>query len=327
MERIQTRALVESAIFAGITVILGILYYYTQYLGIIALVWPVPVVIVGYRNGLKASILSAMSAGLIVSVLTHPLVGVGLLVGFGLPGILMGYMIKKRMSPYAVVVLCGLVISFTAVGELWLSLKAAGIDMAQMFASMESTFKQQMEATLNIYRNMGISEKDLQNMSEFTSQTFEMMKLIFPSGIVISSMLFSFIDYKLARLILKRIGHVIKDVENFSKWRLQEPYSFILLGLAVFAMAVSYFNLSGLKILAMNIFTLLMLFFTVIGVSVIMHFSGVYGDKYGIPKALRAAIIVFIIFTFLQFITFIGILDMMFNFRKLEPENRFGGVR
>ncbi|HOS68868.1 MAG TPA: DUF2232 domain-containing protein, partial [Bacillota bacterium] len=62
MERMQTRALVEGAIFAGVTALLGILYFYMQYLGIIAVIWPVPVIIVGYRNGIKASILSALSA-------------------------------------------------------------------------------------------------------------------------------------------------------------------------------------------------------------------------------------------------------------------------
>ena len=98
MEGMQTKALVEGAIFAGVTALLGILYYYSQYLGIIAMVWPVPVIIVGYRNGIKASILSALSAGLIVSLVTQPLVGVGLLIGFGVPGILMGYMIKKSES-------------------------------------------------------------------------------------------------------------------------------------------------------------------------------------------------------------------------------------
>jgi len=106
MERIETKALVEGAIFAGVTALLGILYYYMQYLGILAMVWPVPVIIVGYRNGLKASILSALSAGLIVSMVTQPLVGVGLLVGFGLPGVLMGYMINRRVNAYAVVLIC-----------------------------------------------------------------------------------------------------------------------------------------------------------------------------------------------------------------------------
>jgi uncharacterized protein YybS (DUF2232 family) len=326
MNRIQTKALVEGAVFAGVTALLGILYYYMQYLGILAMLWPVPVIIVGYRNGLKASILSAMSAGLIVSLLTHPLVGVGLLVGFGLPGILMGYMINKKVNPYAVVFLCGIVLSFTMVGEFLLSLKASGIDAFKFFASLDATFKQQLEITLKIYRQMGIAEKDLKQLSDTFSQTIGMMKLIFPSALVISGMVFSFIDYKLTRLILKRIGQVLPDIEEFSKWRLKEPYSLMLLGLAVLAGVASYFKLPGFTAIALNISTVLMLIFSIIGVSVLVYYSRIYGDRQGIPKALRTTIVVIIILAFMQVIAFVGILDLALNFRKLESKDP-GGVR
>ena len=317
MERIQTKALVEGAIFAGVTALLGIIYYYTQYLGIIAMVWPVPVIIVGYRNGLKASILSAMSAGLIVSLLTHPLVGVGLLVGFGLPGILMGYMIKKRVNPYLVVFLCGTVLALTMVGEFILSLKAAGIDAVKFIAGIDDTFKQQLEVILNMYRQFGIAEKDLQQMGETFGKTIEMIKQIFPSSLLISGLIFSLIDYKLTRLILKRIGHVIPDIEEFSKWRLQEPYSFVMVGLAVLAGAVSYFNISFLTAAALNASTVLMFVFTIIGISVLVYYSRIYGDKQGIPKVLRTIIVVLIVLTFMQIIAYVGIFDLVFNLRKL----------
>lgn len=326
MNRIQTKALVEGAIFAGVTALLGILYYYMQYLGILAMLWPVPVIIVGYRNGLKASILSAMSAGLIVSLLTHPLVGVGLLVGFGLPGILMGYMINKRVNPYVVVFLCGVVLSFTMVGEFVLSLKASGIDAITFLASLDTTFKQSLEVSLKLYRQFGMAEKDLKYMSDSFNQTIGMMKLIFPSALIVSGMLFALIDYKLTRLILNRIGHIIPDIEEFSKWRLKEPYSLMLLGLAVLAGVASYFKVPGFTAIALNISTVLMLVFSVIGVSVLVYYSRVYGDRQGIPKALRTTIVVIIVLTFMQYIGLIGILDLVLNFRKLKSKDP-GGAR
>lgn len=326
MNRMQTKALVEGAIFAGVTALLGIVYYYTQYLGIIAMVWPVPVIIVGYRNGLKASILSAMSAGLIVSLLTHPLVGVGLLLGFGLPGIMMGYMINKKVNPYVVVLSCGVIMSLTMVGEFLLSLQASGIDVFQFLSTMDATFRKQMELTLNIYRGFGIAEKDLQYMSSYFSQTIDMIKLIFPSALVISGLIFSFIDYKLTRLILKRIGHFLPDIGEFSKWRLQEPYSLILLGLAVLSGLASYLKLPGMTTVALNISTILMVVFTIVGLSVIAYYSKVYGDRHGVPRAIRNTIVVFIVLAFMQFIALLGILDLVLNFRKLESKGS-GGVR
>jgi len=327
MERIHTKALVEGAIFAGVTAVLGVLYYYMQYLGIIAMVWPVPVIIVGYRNGLKASILSALSAGLIVSLVTQPLVGVGLLAGFGLPGVLMGYMIKKKVNPYIIVLICGLVLSITMAGEFLISLTASGIDMADFLAGIDSALKQQLEMLLDIYKRFGITETDLQTMKDNLDQIIRMMKLIFPSSLVLSGLMFSFIDYKLTRLILKRIGHMIPEIEQFSKWRIIEPYSFILLGLVVLAGIVPYLGLSILTAVALNISTLLMLIFTVVGVSVIVYYAGIYGDRNGIPKVLRRIIVVIVILVFMRLVALVGILDLVFNLRKLKPEKDNGGIK
>jgi len=318
MERLETKALVEAAIFSGVTALLGILYYYMQYLGIIAMVWPVPVIIVGYRNGLKASILSALSAGLIVSLLTQPLVGLGLLVGFGFPGILMGYLIKKRVNPYAVVFFCGLVLSFSEAGQFLLSLKISGIDAANFFTVIDTTFNQSMEAALKIYSSLGIAEKDLEYLKDTLNQSLKLFKLVFPSLLVILGMMFSFIDYKLTRLILKRIGYVIPDIEEFSKWRLKQPYSFVLLGLMILVAAVSYLKITFLATVALNVSYILMLIFSAMGVSVLFYYAKVYGDRNGIPKALRNIILVAIVIVFMQFIAFVGILDLVMNFRKLE---------
>ncbi|HYE81897.1 MAG TPA: DUF2232 domain-containing protein [Clostridia bacterium] len=321
MEKLQTKALVEGAIFAGVTALLGIIYYYSQYLGIIAMVWPVPVIIVGYRNGLKASILSAMSAGLIVSLLTQPLVGLGLLIGFGLPGILMGYMINRRVNPYITIILCGMVLSLTMVGEFLLSLKAMGIDIVKFFSGIEGTVKEQLEFVINMYRQFGIAEKELQQMSDIFNKTMDMFRLLLPSSLMISGLFFSFLDYKLTRLILKRIGHVIPDMEEFSKWRLQQPYSFIMLGLMVLAVAVPYLGIYFLTAAALNASAVLTLIFTIIGVSVLFHYSRIYGDKQGIPKALRITLVILIIITFMQLIAYVGIFDSMFNLRKLRSSD------
>jgi uncharacterized protein YybS (DUF2232 family) len=72
---------------------------------------------------------------------------------------------------------------------------------------------------------------------------------------------------------------------------------------------------------------MVMLIFFVMGLSVIIYYAKAYGDRQGIPKGLRITIVVLIVLVFMQFVPFVGILDLALNFRKLEPENRIGGVR
>ncbi len=99
-----------------------------------------------------------------------------------------------------------------------------------------------------------------------------------------------------------------------------------MLGLAVLAGAASYLKIPLMTAVALNVSTVLLLIFSVIGVSVIVHYSRVYGERQGIPKALRTTIVAIIVLTFMQFIAFIGILDLVLNFRKLESKDP-GGVR
>lgn len=326
MGKLQTKALVESAIFAGVTALLGVIYYYTQFLGIISLVWPVPVIIVGYRNGTKASILSALSAALIVSLITHPLVGVGLFAGFGLPGILMGYLIKKKSNPYLVILICGIVLALTSLAELLLSFKVAGIDIISQLASFEAALKEKTEAVIALYRQLGVNDERIKFMEEFAAAFVKMTKLIIPSSLLFGGILSSFIDFKLTRLILKRIGHEIRDIDEFMLWRIPEPYSIILLMVAIAAGAMSYFRIPGLEAVAINISAIITLIFTILGTSVIVYFAKLYGDKYDVPKPVKVLVMTAAALLLMQFIPLIGIIDVTFNFRKLESESP-GGVR
>ena len=106
-----------------------------------------------------------------------------------------------------------------------------------------------------------------------------------------------------------------------------EAYRYILLGTAVLAGVASYFKVPGFNAVVLNISTILSLIFSIVGISAVVYFARVYGDRYGIPKALRRIITIFVILTFIQFIAFIGILDMAFDFRRLKSKNRIGGVR
>ncbi|MGE5632708.1 MAG: YybS family protein, partial [Caulobacteraceae bacterium] len=295
-------------------------------LGIISMVWPVPVIIVGYRNGLKASILSALSAALIVSLVTYPLVGLGLFAGFGIPGIIMGYMINKRINPHLIILVCGVVLSLTMVAEFLLSLMAAGLDIVGFFKNLDATMAAQMDKALVIYRQLGVSEKDIKYFKDFWALSVQMIKIILPSSLLMGGIFFSLIDFKLTRTILKRIGHDIGDIKEFAQWRIPEPYSFILIALAIASTVVSYFKVPGLEAVALNVSSVIMFIFTIVGISVVVYYSRVFGDKYDVPKPVRTILVVLLVLFFARFIVLIGIIDITLNFRRLQSRNS-GGAR
>ena len=91
MKPANTKSLVEGALLAAINIILSIMALYMPILGTFAtLVWPVPIVILGIRHGLRTSILSTVVAGIFVAILSGPFQAVNIVISFGLIGIAMG---------------------------------------------------------------------------------------------------------------------------------------------------------------------------------------------------------------------------------------------
>ncbi|HHV19081.1 MAG TPA: DUF2232 domain-containing protein, partial [Thermoanaerobacterales bacterium] len=81
----NTKSLVEGALLAAINIILSIMAIYMPILGTFAtLIWPVPIVILGIRHGIKTSILSTVVAGIFVAILSGPFQAITIVVSFGL---------------------------------------------------------------------------------------------------------------------------------------------------------------------------------------------------------------------------------------------------
>jgi uncharacterized protein YybS (DUF2232 family) len=164
-------------------------------------------------------------------------------------------------------------------------------------------------------------------MSDSLVQTFQLMKLIIPTLVIGSGLVASFVCYKLSRLVLNRTGYSIANTERFSRWRLQAPYSYILIGAAIIATGASYIKLPYFNTAAINISMVLMYILVFIGLSVIIYFSGIYGERYNIPKPLRVFLVILIFVYFSQLLPLVGILDMVLDLRKLGNEKRIGGGR
>jgi len=262
--------------------------------------------------------LSALSASLLVSLITHPLVGIGLFVGFGLPGILMGYMLKRNTNPYITVFVCGLVLALTSVAELLISFKAVGIDLVTLFAEMEESIQQNMDIIIDMYTRFGVGEENVKVIKDYAGTFIEMTKILLPSSMLFAGIISSLLDFKLTRVILKRIGYEVSDIRKFMLWRIPEPYSIILLVIAIIAGAGSYIKVEWLQAVLLNISSLIIFIFTVLGVSVIVYFFKVYGNKYDVPKPVRVLVAIIAAMMFMQFIPLIGIIDTILNFRRIE---------
>ena len=88
-----------------------------------------------------------------------------------------------------------------------------------------------------------------------------------------------------------------------------------VLALLIFAVVEIYLiKLPHLYALTMNIFTITLILFMILGLSVTKFFL----DKFEVPKALKGIIMFFLLVAFSNITMLIGVFDTVFDFRKLR---------
>lgn len=318
MNRIQTRALVEGAIFAAITVVIGVIRFYIPIISLISIVWAVPTILIAFRHGFKVSIASAAISSVLVAIVTQPIQGLGFFIGFGLPGIIMGYLLKRRLSPGNTILVTGIALAVCGAVSIYLGMLVAGVDVVQaydkMFTDMKNAYGEMADSMANM---PGANREEMLKGTEAFEKSMEMVKLILPGGILLSGIMMSFVNFKLTRIVLKRINYFIEDVKPFAQWRLSNAWMVFATSMLIFAVTEMYLiRLPQLYAVTMNIFTVATMIFAVLGVAVIKFFL----DKYPIPKGVKGVILFFVLLAFRNIIFLVGILDISLDFRKLRSK-------
>jgi uncharacterized protein YybS (DUF2232 family) len=183
-----------------------------------------------------------------------------------------------------------------------------------MFIDMKNAYSEAADSIANAYSMMGVSREDILKGTADFEKNMDMMKLILPGCILASGILMSFINFKLTRLVLKRINYMIEDVKSYSLWRLSNKWLIFIMSMLLYAIVEIYLiKLPQLYALTMNIFTVTMILLLVLGLSVAKFFL----DKYTIPKAVKGIILFLLLIAFSNIVMLISIFDILFDFRKL----------
>ena len=100
MQHNRVRPMVEGGILAAVAILFALISVYVPFIGVfVDLIWPVPIILLGVRNGYKWSIMATLVAGVLIAILLGPLRAVGVAIGFGLIGITLGHAFRKNYSP------------------------------------------------------------------------------------------------------------------------------------------------------------------------------------------------------------------------------------
>lgn len=307
----QSRPMVEAGILASIAIIFAFISAYLPLVGaFIHLIWPVPIILLGVRHGVKWSVMATVVAGILIAILLHPLHAVSVVVGFGLTGVVLGHGLRKEYAPAKTLLWGSAAALVSTAAVIAIGMFVIGTNP---LAIQQEAMTKSVEGAIDFYRTMGMKEEDLKQIGATMSSAMDMMKIILPAGFAMAAVVTAYLNLFVAKRILKKMGHYIRPFPPFKEWQMPRLslYAFIV---AVLAMYWGHSReWTWLFHFGVNLQMIAVVFLLIQGLAVFYYLA----DKYKLSRLIRG-IILFLVFTngiALQIVLFAGAVDMAMNYR------------
>ena len=142
------------------------------------------------------------------------------------------------------------------------------------------------------------------------------MKFI-PAVVIISVFILSYLNYMVTLFVLKRLRYEVNEIKPVSQWYMNIRLGTLIGLILVIGMLLDRRNMIIGGYLANSAGTILQFILLLDGITLITYYLI---DKYKISKKIVALIIIFTAMSRLSlFYVIIGFIDMIFDFRKLDP--------
>ncbi|WP_353893265.1 DUF2232 domain-containing protein [Proteinivorax hydrogeniformans] len=313
MAHLNTKSLVEGSLLLALFLVLSILPFFIPALIPALILVPIPIVIVTYRQSIKISIMVVfLSFIALTTILGNPIYPTLISLIGGLPGIVLGYTIKRKK---AVTTLLVTTISFVASIILILNIFALFFDVNLV----EATLDRQLSAIESIGNLLSGVVPQVEpdpndpDIEDFRERIYLSIQMIFPALVIILSAFAGYINLIVSRLTLVRLGYKVESLPPFSRWRFGDW----VLWTFVATLLMHIFGLGNIAVqhINSNVHQIVLLMVLIQGLAVAYWFLSKH-IKYTVLKAIILMVVAIYPFT-AQFIIMAGTLDFIINFRRI----------
>ncbi|WKY47734.1 DUF2232 domain-containing protein [Eubacteriaceae bacterium ES3] len=308
----KTRGITEGAIFCAIAVILSLLGFYVPFFVILTFFIPVPMIVLGKRQGLKVSILSSVASTILIGLLLGPgtafqLGMLMLLVGCGL-----GWSYEKNLSSFKKTMIGTVGFALFIVAVILFYQLLTGVNFINSTIEMFETASRE---ALSIYQSMGILDgSQLQTMESVIEENLRMILMTIPSAFLLMPVIFSMANVVCSDLILKRLGYSVKGYKKLSSLILPNHLKVFLM-FSLVGVFVANLILPDLipEIYIVTVRNLVNTVFFVMGLACVFNYINFKGVS---NKAIKV-LVGLLCFIFQPLITFLGIADTYLDIRRI----------
>jgi uncharacterized protein YybS (DUF2232 family) len=303
-------------IASGVT-ITGLLFAASFFMPVVgfvcALFIPLPVLYYRVKLGRRAGSVVALLTLLIMAAMVGRVsVDVLALAELLLLGFTLGEAFRGRFPvEHAVAAACGAVLCTAAV-LLWVYSGSIGAPVGEMLTSYVA---RNLELTLRMYENMGVSDDNIQRLSDSLEQLRDMLVRVIPGLTAMSALFVAWINVLLGRSLLESRGLPAPAFGRLNRWKAPEPLVWAVIGCGLMLLIPAPF----FRIVGINGLMILLTVYFFQGIGIVSFFF----DKKSFPRPLR--VVLYALIALQQALALIviamGFFDMWLNFRKLNPEN------
>lgn len=318
----STQAVVEAGILVAIILVTYIITNYVPVLGVVfSFALPIPLTILYLRRGIKISIMTVFVSAIIMSIISNPLMAISTTALYTLTSLAVGYGIKKQWKATRILIMSTIsyiigTILYTLI-DIYLIL---GDTIYKVLGQLIDNLKESLEFVEKFYKSVGykIDSSQVDLLKE--AFTIENILILLPVTLIIGGAIFSLINYNITKSVGKRLNINIKEVKKFSNWYIDNRLGGIVIIATLTFLILGNIGIEFGTIMVMIFSVILRIILSVIGCSNLAYFLK---NKLKLRKGIvsLACIICFIDPRISSVLVSIGLSDLIFDFRGLDPNS------
>lgn len=310
----STRSMVEAGLLTAINFVLILISFYVPVVYFVGLfLWPIPIALTHLRHGIKYSLLSLISTGVLVAFLIDPITAISFAVVYGVLGLAMGYSIKNKKSISFTFMLMSLCVFLSTAVMVRLSSLIIGQDVLKEAIDM---IQEATKMAKEMYTSLGVPEEQINTVLNKMVPTPDVIRLLLPGAMLMYSVVTSLVSYLFAYKIFNRFGYKLEKIKPLSQWYVTRKFATAILVIVLISFILVTMNVNNAMMYYVNAQLIFSMVFNINGIAAVDY----YLIKKQMKGTLRFIIILFIATSpFGNIFVILGILDYVFNYRKLDP--------
>ena len=218
---VSVRGLTEGAVLAALVTVLALAANYIPLVGLAAnFLCPIPLAVLMIRHGLRVATLATVVAIALGSAISGPVTGLLILLGFAPVGLAIGFGLRRQWSASTVVLITGGAVLLALILGGVAAKIGIGVDPRVFAREVIEINKRSLDDAAQRYGRLGLDTRQMAGSITMMRDFFDYSYRLIPMLLLVGSFISAYLNYEVARLVLRRVGVKAPALPPMSMWGL-----------------------------------------------------------------------------------------------------------